>query len=58
MGLNWRGRRVIVTSGGRSVVVTLVDYCASTDKTIDLYAAPFSRLGALSRGVLFVRVGW
>lgn len=58
MGTNWRGRRVVVASAGRSVVVVLVDYCASTDKTIDLYAAPFSVLGALSRGVLPVSVGW
>ncbi len=58
MGADWRGQYVTVTSGGESVVVQLVDKCASTDKTIDLYAEPFSRLAPTSAGVLHVEVGW
>ncbi len=58
IGSDWRGRRVTVTYRSRSVSVVLVDFCASTDKTIDLYAAPFDRLGDLSQGVLPVVVSW
>lgn len=55
----WRGRRVTVTSGGRSVVVTLVDTCACRGaRVIDLYADAFRRLAPLSRGVVRVEVSW
>jgi hypothetical protein len=55
---NWRGRIVVVTrrDTGVRVVVKLVDYCASTDKTIDLYWEPMRRLGG--SGVLPVTVRW
>jgi hypothetical protein len=54
MGPGWRGRFVEVNG----VVVQLVDWCGSTSKTIDLYAAPFSMLAPLERGVVAVTVGW
>ena len=56
MGSNWRGKTVTVVGNGRSVRVKLVDWCGSTDKLIDLYWAPMSRLGG--KGVLPVRVEW
>lgn len=56
MGTHWRGRIVTVTSGNRSVIVKLVDFCASRDKLIDLYFEPMRRLGGT--GVLNVRVSW
>jgi hypothetical protein len=56
MGSDWRGQHVRVTGVGRSVVVQLVDYCASRDKTIDLYWEPMRRLGGT--GVLRVEVAW
>lgn len=56
MGPNWRGRRVTVTSGGRTVTVKLVDWCGSKDKLIDLYWEPMRRLGG--SGVLPVTVRW
>jgi len=56
---DWRGRRVRVTVGGRSVVVTLVDWCACRgERVIDLYAGAFRRLAPLSRGVVGVTVSW
>lgn len=58
IGPDWRGRRVTVRSGSRSIRVTLVDWCGSTSKTIDLYGAPFSRLAPLSAGVVEVTVSW
>ena len=58
IGPKWRGRFVIVRAGSRSVVVQLVDWCGSSSKTIDLYAAPFSRLAPLSQGVVKVVVSW
>lgn len=58
MGPGWRGEVVTVTGNGSSITVRLVDYCASTSKTIDLYAAPFSMLASLDRGVVRVEVGW
>jgi rare lipoprotein A (peptidoglycan hydrolase) len=46
-----------VTSGGRSVVVTLVDVCRCRgERIIDLYADAFRRLAPLSRGVIEVTV--
>lgn len=56
LGPGWRGRIVAVSSGGRTVKVKLVDYCASTSKTIDLYWEPMRRLGGT--GVLPVVVRW
>ena len=56
MGAHWRGRVVTVRSGSRSVEVTLVDWCGSTSKTIDVYYAVMVRLGGT--GVLPVVVLW
>lgn len=58
MGSNWRGQTVVVQRQGTdlTVTVTLVDYCASTDKTIDLYWEPMRQLGGT--GVLPVTVSW
>jgi hypothetical protein len=55
---DWRGRVVTVTSGGRSIRVTLSDWCQCPDKVIDLYASQFQRLAPLSRGVIPVQVSW
>lgn len=52
----WRGRSVIVSGNGRSVVVKLIDYCASRGKTIDLYRDSADALGF--DGVLDVTVRW
>ena len=56
IGPHWRGRLVTVRAGTRSVVVKLVDYGASTTKTIDLYWEPMRRLGGT--GVLSVVISW
>ncbi len=54
---DWRGRLVEVCSGGRCVVVRLIDWCACAGaRVIDLYAAAFVRLAPLERGVLPVTV--
>jgi hypothetical protein len=63
IGANWRGRVVTVARriSGTTVVrvkVTLVDRCNSTDKLIDLYAAPFSKLAPTWMGVTWVKVSW
>ena len=56
MGPDWRGQTVSVTGNGRTVELVLRDWCGSTDKLIDLYWEPMSRLGGT--GVLQVTVGW
>jgi hypothetical protein len=56
MGSHWRGRVVTVRAGSRSVRITLVDWCGSTSKLIDLYWEPMRRLGGT--GVLPVVVSW
>jgi rare lipoprotein A (peptidoglycan hydrolase) len=56
MGPNWRGKTVIVSTSSRSVIVTLVDRCGSSDKLIDLYNAVMVKLGGT--GVLQVTVRW
>jgi len=55
---DWRGRRVTVSHGGRSVVVVLDDWCAcrSGNRIIDLSDEDFSRLASLSEGVIRVTV--
>lgn len=59
MGFDWRGRTVTVTNQqGVAVAVRLVDWCASTDKLIDLYAAPFAKLAPTSLGTVLVDVSW
>jgi rare lipoprotein A (peptidoglycan hydrolase) len=48
-----KGDRVRVRSGGRSVVVRIVDVCACRGRrVIDLTSGAFSRLAPLSRGVI------
>lgn len=58
MGRGWRGEVVRVTrrDTGRSVTVTLVDWCGSETKLIDLYWKPMNLLGGT--GVLRVTVRW
>jgi hypothetical protein len=57
MGPGWRGKRVSVrATNGRRVVVTLVDWCGSKTKLIDLYREPMRLLGG--SGVLDVVVRW
>jgi rare lipoprotein A (peptidoglycan hydrolase) len=56
---DWRDRWVTVTSGGRSVRVQLVDWCACSGvRVIDLYSSAFEQLAPLSRGVIPVTVTW
>jgi rare lipoprotein A (peptidoglycan hydrolase) len=56
---NWRGRLVNVCSGGRCVIVRLIDWCAcGGPRVIDLYSDAFSRIGSLSQGTLPVTVRW
>lgn len=53
-----RPYRLTVSSGSRSVVVTVRDYCACPDqRVIDLSPAAFSRLAPLSRGLIYVDIG-
>ena len=48
-----KGDRVRVRSGGKSVVVRIVDVCACRGRrVIDLTSGAFSRLAPLSRGVI------
>lgn len=54
----WRGRVVVVMAGGRSVQVTLRDWCACPGRVIDLYRGAFSQLADPSVGVLKVTVSW
>jgi hypothetical protein len=64
IGASWRGKTVIVQRQTlvdgekvkREVTVKLVDWCGSSDKTIDLYYAPMHQLGGT--GVLIVAVSW
>lgn len=57
LGKHWRGRVVTVVYRGRSIRVTVVDWCACKgQRVIDLHPGAFGRLGPLSRGVLHVRV--
>lgn len=57
MGPDWRHTVVTVTtSQGGHVTVTLVDWCGSEDKTIDLYWEPMRRLGGT--GTLDVTIEW
>jgi expansin (peptidoglycan-binding protein) len=57
----FRGGRVTVRSGGRSVTVTLSDWCACGERggvptLLDLSADAFARLAPLGRGVINVEV--
>ena len=52
-----KGDRLLVTSGGRSVVVTVVDVCACKGRRIiDLTSGAFRRLASLGRGVIPVTI--
>lgn len=54
---DWRGSRVTVSANGRSVVVTLSDFCQCYGtRLIDLSDDAFGRLAPLSRGLLRVDV--
>ena len=60
LGPSWRGQRVRVSAGGRSVVVRLTDWClcvvGRSERLIDLSATAFSRLAPLSVGLMRVEV--
>ncbi|MFZ0324604.1 MAG: RlpA-like double-psi beta-barrel domain-containing protein [Actinomycetes bacterium] len=60
LGPDWRGQVVTVSANGRSVVVTLTDWCACnrTQRVIDLDIHDFGRLARPSVGVLPVTVTW
>lgn len=51
---DWRGR-IVWVNGLR---VRLVDWCGCPGRLIDLHPGAFRQLGALSRGVLSVKVTW
>ena len=52
-----KGERLRVTSGRRSVVVTVRDVCACAgSRLIDLTSGAFSQLAPLSRGVIPVSI--
>jgi hypothetical protein len=53
---DWRGRLVVVSANGRSVPVTLSDWCACPRRLIDLSDDAFARLAPLSRGLVLVRI--
>ncbi len=54
---DWRGSQVRVSANGRSVVVTLSDWCQCYgSRAIDLSDDAFARLAPLSRGVLHVTI--
>jgi len=60
LGPSWRGKRVRVQAGLRSVIVTLNDWCwcPSRHRLLDLSDEAFRRLAPLSAGVLKVEVAW
>ena len=63
LGKDWRGQRVRVTAGDRSVVVALTDWCQcyrgeDRERIIDLSRSSFAALADPSRGVLRVKVSW
>ena len=52
----WAGSSLLVSYGGRSVRVRIVDCLCSRMGGIDLYASAFRRLAPLSVGVLRVQI--
>ncbi len=58
LGPDWRGRAVTVSVGGRSVVVTLVDWCGCLGtRLLDGYASVWAALGLdLRAGLVTVEV--
>lgn len=55
LGPGWMGRRVRVSAGGSSVVVTLIDWCACPGgRAIDLYSQAFEQLADLAKGQITV----
>lgn len=53
---HWRGSTVLVSANGRSVRVTLVDWCACPQRLIDLSRTAFARLADPSVGLVRVTV--
>lgn len=58
IGKGWRGRRVLVAYRMKAIEVTLNDFCASRDKSIDLSDEAFRYFAPLSRGVIRVVIEW
>jgi hypothetical protein len=58
LGSGWRGTSVVVSAAGRSIRVTLNDWCwcPSKNRVIDLSDEAFKSLAPLSVGVLQVTV--
>ena len=61
LGKDWRGQRVRVTAGDRSVVVALTDWCQcyrgeDRERIIDLSRSAFAALADPSRGLVRVTV--
>ena len=61
LGKDWRGQRVRVTAGNRSVVVALTDWCQcyrgeDRERIIDLSRSAFAALADPSRGLVRVTV--
>lgn len=54
LGKNWRGTRITVISGSRSVTIRLTDWCACgvRHRLVDLSDDAFRRLAPLSQGVV------
>ena len=56
---DWRGRQVVVCSGGNCVRVTLIDWCQCYgSRVIDLYSDAYRQLAPLSSGTTRVSVSW
>ncbi len=53
---DWRGKTVIVSANGRSIVVKLIDWCGHRTRLLDLYADAFVRLARLDQGVVNVTI--
>ena len=56
IGSDWRGKYVTVAGNGRTIMVRLIDWCGSEDKTIDLYRDAMDKLRG--GGVVDVKVAW
>ena len=61
LGPGWRGSVVMVSAGGRSVVVRLTDWCqcyrgTDRERLVDLGSEAFAELAPLSAGLVRVRI--
>ena len=56
LGSGWRGRTVLVSRGGLTVRVRLIDHCRSNRRLVDLYGSVFDDFAPLSVGVIRVTI--